>query len=52
MLPVGKGTFPWKQVRGTLTVPVWAREGIVLVGMLGGTGRLEADAVRLEGVAR
>lgn len=52
MLPVGKGTFPWKQVRGTLTVPVWAREAIVLIGMLGGTGRLEADAVRLEGVAR
>jgi len=52
MLPVGKGTFPWKQVRGTLTVPNWAREGIVLVGMLGGTGRLEVDAVRLEGVAR
>jgi protein-L-isoaspartate(D-aspartate) O-methyltransferase len=52
MVPVGKGTFPWKHVEGTLTVPVWAREAIVLVGMLGGTGRLEADAVRIEGVAR
>jgi hypothetical protein len=52
MLPVGKGTFPWRRVQGTLTVPVWAREAIALVGMLGSTGRLEADDVRIEGVAR
>jgi protein-L-isoaspartate(D-aspartate) O-methyltransferase len=52
MLPVGRGTFPWKQVQGTLTVPVWAREAIALVGMLGSTGRLEADDVRIEGIAR
>ncbi len=52
MLPVGKGTFPWKHVQGTLTVPVWAREAIALVGMLGSTGTLEADDVRIEGIAR
>ena len=52
LLPVGKGTFPWRRVQGTLTVPVWAREAIALVGMLGSTGRLEADDVRIEGVAR
>ena len=52
LLPVGKGTFPWKQVQGTLTVPVWAREAIALVGMLGSTGTLEADDVRIEGIAR
>jgi hypothetical protein len=52
LLPVGKGTFPWRHVQGTLTVPVWAREAIALVGMLGSTGRLEADDVRIEGVAR
>ena len=52
LLPMGKGTFPWRHLQGTLTVPVWAREAIVLVGMLGGTGRLEADDVRIEGIAR
>ncbi len=52
MLPIGKGTFPWRRVEGALTVPPWAREGILLVGMLGATGRLEADDVRIEGVRR
>lgn len=52
LVPVGKGTFPWKHVKGTLTVPVWAREAIALVGMLGSTGRLETDDVRIEGLAR
>ncbi len=52
LLPVGKGTFPWKRVEGTLTVPVWAREAILVIGMLGGTGRLEADGVRIDGVMR
>ena len=52
LMPVGKGTFPWKRVEGTLTVPTWAREAILVVGMLGGTGRLEADDVRIEAVMR
>jgi len=52
LLPLGKGTFPWKRVEGPLTVPTWAREGILVVGMLGGTGRIEADHVEISAVPR
>jgi len=46
------GTFPWKEVQGTLAVPTWAREAILQVGMLGGTGQIEVDAVAIGGIAR
>jgi len=46
------GTFPWKKVQGTLPVPTWAREAILQVGMLGGTGQIEVDAVSIGGIAR
>ena len=46
------GTFPWKEVRGTLPVPNWAREAILQVGMLGGTGQIEVDAVSIGGIPR
>jgi len=41
------GTFPWTEVSGSLAVPSWAREGILQIGMLGATGRFEADAVAI-----
>jgi protein-L-isoaspartate(D-aspartate) O-methyltransferase len=47
-----RGTFPWKEASGSLTVPSWAREAILQVGMLGATGRFEVDSVRIEPVFR
>ena len=49
---IGLGTFPWKDVSGTVPVPVWAREAILQIGMLGATGRLEVDNVRIEAIPR
>jgi len=46
------GTFPWKEVSGTLPVPPWAREAILQIGMLGGTGQIEVDAVSIGGIPR
>ncbi len=47
--PVGrwKGTFDWQQVQATLDVPLAAREAIVRVGLLGGTGQLDIDNIHL-----
>lgn len=47
-----RGTFPWQRVEGGIAVPGWAREAILQIGMLGATGRLEADNVQVEAVAR
>ena len=47
-----RGTFGWKAVEGKLPVPVWARDAIVQIGMLGGTGRLEVDDLRIEPLPR
>lgn len=52
LVPLGKGTFAWRRAEGTVPVPAWAREAILLVGMLGAPGRLEIDDVRIEGVPR
>lgn len=46
------GTFPWKEVSGTIPVPTWAREAILQIGMLGGTGQIEVDAVSIAGIPR
>ncbi|NBW97620.1 MAG: protein-L-isoaspartate(D-aspartate) O-methyltransferase [Planctomycetia bacterium] len=46
------GTFPWKEVSGSVPVPTWAREAILQVGMLGGTGRVEVDTVSIAGIPR
>lgn len=43
---------PWRQVEGTAVVPLWAREGIVQVGLLGATGRLDVDDVAVTGISR
>ena len=47
-----KGNGPWRQVEGTVAVPVWAREAILQVGLLGATGRLDVDDVRVTGTPR
>ena len=47
-----KDNGPWRRVEGTVTVPVWAREAILQVGLLGATGRLDVDDVRVSAIAR
>jgi protein-L-isoaspartate(D-aspartate) O-methyltransferase len=44
------GTFPWTQRSVILPVPMQAREAIIRIGLLGGTGTLAVDAIRLEPV--
>jgi protein-L-isoaspartate(D-aspartate) O-methyltransferase len=47
-----KGTGPWRRVDGTITVPAWAREAIVQIGLLGATGQLDVDNVVVTGIPR
>jgi len=47
-----KGNGPWRPVEGTVTVPIWAREAIVQIGLLGATGRVDVDDVRVAGIPR
>jgi len=47
-----RGSFAWCEVRGTVPVPGWAREGIFQVGLMGATGLLDVDDVRLEPIDR
>jgi len=47
-----KNSGPWRRMEGTVTVPVWAREAILQIGMLGATGRLDVDDVRVSGIPR
>ena len=47
-----EGTFAWQPVEGAVVVPTWAREAILQVGMMGGTGRLDVDDVRITGLGR
>ncbi|MCS7238453.1 MAG: protein-L-isoaspartate(D-aspartate) O-methyltransferase [Thermoguttaceae bacterium] len=44
------GTFPWTKRSAILPVPIQAREAIIRIGLLGGTGTLSVDALRLEPV--
>jgi len=46
------GTFEWREERGDLVVPPWAKEAILQIGMLGATGRLDVDDVRMVAVRR
>jgi protein-L-isoaspartate(D-aspartate) O-methyltransferase len=52
--PVGQwaGSHSWRKVEGAAAVPVWAREAIVQVGLLGATGRLDVDGVEVAGIPR
>jgi protein-L-isoaspartate(D-aspartate) O-methyltransferase len=47
-----RGTFGWRRITGTLSVPPLAREGILRVGLHGATGRLSVDDIRLTAVSR
>jgi len=47
-----KGNGPWRRVEGSVAVPVWAREAIVQIGLLGATGRLDVDDVQVAGIPR
>jgi protein-L-isoaspartate(D-aspartate) O-methyltransferase len=47
-----KGNGPWRRVEGTIPVPVWAREAIVQIGLLGATGQLDVDDVQVTGISR
>ncbi len=41
------GTFAWQKKAGKLKVPPSAREGIVYIGLIGGTGEVSYDDIRL-----
>jgi len=45
-----EGTFDWRPVTAKLRVPPAAREAIVRLGLLGGTGRLDVDSLTLRAV--
>ena len=47
-----QGTFAWRKVSRTLSVPPKAKSGIVRVGLHGAVGRLSVDDIRLTPVAR
>ncbi len=50
--PIGpwRGTFDWRRETGRIKVPVHAREGIVNIGLLGGTGEVSYDDVQIRPV--
>ena len=45
-----RGSFPWQRKSGKIRVPATAREGIVNIGLLGGTGEISYDDVQLHAV--
>ncbi|MBI3865116.1 MAG: protein-L-isoaspartate(D-aspartate) O-methyltransferase [Planctomycetia bacterium] len=46
------GTFDWKKLSKTITVPVRAREAIVFVGLKGSTGELSIDDIHITPVPK
>jgi protein-L-isoaspartate(D-aspartate) O-methyltransferase len=42
-----RGTFQWQRMTGRVKVPLHAREGIINIGMLGGTGEISFDDVQI-----
>jgi protein-L-isoaspartate(D-aspartate) O-methyltransferase len=44
------GTFNWRTEMKTLRVPLRAREAILRIGLLGATGHLAFDDLRLQAV--
>ncbi len=42
-----EGTFAWRRVTGRIRVPPHAREGIVNIGLLGATGEVSYDDIRI-----
>ncbi|MCB9923164.1 MAG: protein-L-isoaspartate(D-aspartate) O-methyltransferase [Planctomycetaceae bacterium] len=45
-----RGTFGWTEMKGILRVPRTAREGIVNIGLIGGTGEVSFDNVQISAV--
>ncbi len=45
------GSFPWQQRMAIIPLPIQVREAIVRIGLLGGTGSLSVDQIRLEPVS-
>lgn len=43
-----QGSFAWRQVEVAVRVPSWAREAILAIGLMGGTGEIDVDDVVLE----
>jgi hypothetical protein len=42
-----RGTFAWQRMTGRIKVPLHAREGIVNIGLLGGTGDVSYDDIQI-----
>ena len=42
-----QGTFEWKRLTGRIKVPINAREGIINIGLLGGTGEISYDDIQI-----
>ena len=47
-----QGTKPWHRLTKTFRVPASANEGILRVGLFGGTGTMAVDNVQMSPVAR
>ncbi len=47
-----RGTFDWQRERARIPVPPRAREAIIHVGLLGGTGQLDLDDLQLRAAER
>lgn len=45
------GTFPWREATAHIRVPLKAREAILRIGLLGATGELSLDGLRLSSTA-
>ena len=45
-----QGTFDWQNEHKRLTVPAKAREAILAVGLLGGSGEMSVDDIRIRGI--
>ena len=46
------GNFGWKRCAGGTFVPLWAREGILQIGLMGASGTLALDSLQLESEKR
>ena len=47
-----RGTFPWQAEKGTVKVPIRAREAILRIGLLGAVGEISMDDIRLKAVKK
>lgn len=47
-----RDTFDWRSERAIIQVPVHSREAIIRIGLLGGTGELDLDALEVAAAGR